>query len=233
VYLLERKRISASYLNTQVCALRFFYGVTLDCDWDITHILTAKRAKKLPVVPSLEEVALFLQTVRNAKHRTVLTTLYATGLRVAEVTRLRIAHIESPRMCIRVEQGKGRKDRYVPLSESLLEHLRGYWRIERPNPWLFPACGKANRHLAPNTVRKVCQEVSARARLGKKITPHLLRHACATHLMEAGVQTPVIQELLGHASPRTTARYQHVSMHAQREIPSLLDLLPSAPQVRT
>ena len=232
VYLVEERHVSASYLNVQVCALRFFYRVTLACDWDVTRILTAKRPRKLPVVPSVQEVGLFLEAVRNAKHRAVLATIYATGLRIAEVTSLRIADIDSQRMCIRVEQGKGRKDRYVLLSPTLLEFLREYWRIERPSPWLFPAYGKAIRPLAPNTVRKVCQQVSARVPLGKKITPHLLRHACATHLMETGVQTPVIQELLGHASPRTTARYQHVSMHTLRDMPCPLDLLPSAPRVR-
>ena len=233
VYLVEEKHVSASYLNVQVCALRFFYRVTLGCDWDIAQILTAKRPKKLPVVPSVEEVDAFFQTVRNAKHRAVLTTIYATGLRIAEVTRLSIADIDSRRMCIRVEQGKGRKDRYVPLSPRLLELLREYWRIERPSPWLFPACGKANRPVAPGTVQEVCRQLNARAPLGRRITPHLLRHACATHLMEAGVQTPLIQELLGHASPKTTARYQHVSMQALREAPCPLELLPSAPRTRT
>ena len=149
------------------------------------------------------------------------------------MTRLCIADIDSRRMCIRVEQGKGRKDRYVPLSPRLLELLREYWRIERPGPWLFPACGKANRPVAPGTVQEVCRQLNARAPLGRRITPHLLRHACATHLMEAGVQTPLIQELLGHASPKTTARYQHVSMQALREAPCPLELLPSAPRTRT
>jgi site-specific recombinase XerD len=233
VHLVERKRVSASYLNAQVCALRFFYRVTLGRDWDIKQILTAKRPKKLPVVPSVEEVGLFLDAVHNAKHRAVLTTIYATGLRIAEVTRLRVADIDSRRMCIRVEQGKGRKDRYVPLSPRLLELLRDYWRIERPSPWLFPACGNRNRPLTPSAVQQVCRRVSAQASLGKRITPHLLRHACATHLMEAGAQTPLIQELLGHASPKTTARYQHVSMHALREAPCPLELLASVPRTRT
>jgi integrase/recombinase XerD len=233
VYLVEEKRVSASYLNAQVCALRFFYRVTLGRDWDIKQILTAKQPKKLPVVPSVEEVDAFLRSVRNPKHRAVLTTIYATGLRIAEVTGLRIADIDSRRMCIRVEQGKGRKDRYVPLSPRLLELLRDYWRIERPSPWLFPACGKANRPVTPGTVQEVCRKLHAQGPLTKKITPHLLRHACATHLMEAGVRTPLIQKLLGHASPKTTARYQHVSMHALREAPCPLELLPNTPRART
>lgn len=228
VYLVEEKRVSPSYLTAQVCALRFFYRVTLGSDLDVTRVLTAKKAKKLPTVPSLEEVGLFLKAVRSAKHHAILTTLYATGLRVAEVARLRIADIDSRRMCIRVEQGKGRKDRYVPLSVGLLQLLREYWRIERPRLWLFPARGKPDRPLTTASIRAVCQRAGARARIDKKITPHVLRHACATHLMEAGVPTPAIQQLLGHASPRTTARYQHVSMRALLDMPSPLDLLSNA-----
>jgi len=225
VYLVEHKGISPSYLNTQVCALRFFYHVTLGRDWAIQRIPMAKRPKRLPVVLSVDEVARFLCAIANPKHQTVLTTTYATGLRVSEVTRLKLTDIDSRRMCIRVEQGKGHKDRYVNLSPTLLAYLRQYWKINRPSPWLFPAQGKTRRPLSPKTVRKVCQQASRQAGLTKKVTPHLMRHAFATHLHEAGTDTRVIQALLGHASPKTTARYEHVSMRRIQQTPCPLDLL--------
>jgi site-specific recombinase XerD len=225
LHLVEKKRVSPSYLNAIVCALRFFYCVTLRRDWDVKRIPTAKVPKKLPVVLSIDEVERFLRAIRNAKHQAVLTTIYATGLRIAEVTRLKVSDIDSRRMCIRIEQGKGHKDRYVGLSTTLLAYLREYWKIDRPAPWLFPAQGKSNNPLSPNTVRKVCQKASRDAGLRKKVTPHLIRHAFATHLHEAGTDTRVIQALLGHASPKTTARYEHVSMKRMQQTPCPLDLL--------
>jgi site-specific recombinase XerD len=229
VHLVEQKRVSASYLNAQVCALRFFYRETLGRDWEVRRILTAKRPRKLPVIPSVEEVDRFLRAVRNDKHRALLSAVYATGLRVSEVARLKVSDIDSQRMAIHVDQGKGRKDRYVTLSPTLLTLLRRYWQIGHPRPWLFPPRGKTNRPISPETIQTVCQKASATAALGKRVTPHLLRHACATHLLEAGTDSRVIQVLLGHASPRTTARYERVSTKMIRQVPCLLDRLPGAP----
>lgn len=149
--------------------------------------------------------------------------------RASEVARLKVADVDSQRMSIRVDQGKGRKDRYVTLSPTLLAILRRYWKTGRPRPWLFPPRGKTNRSISPDTIRAVCQRASATAVPGKKVTPHLLRHACATHLLEAGTDSRVIQVLLGHASPRTTARYERVSTKTIRQVPCLLDRLPGAP----
>lgn len=225
LYLIHERKMSSSTVNVTVCALRFLYSVTLRCDWDVNRIRLARREKKLPVVLSPDEITQFLQAVRSVKYRAILMTAYAAGLRVSEVTRLRISDIDSRRMVIRVDQGKGRKDRYVMLSPRLLLLLRAYWREYRPLHWLFPG-REANQPVSPTTVRQVCKEAGLASGLTKRVTPHLLRHSFATHLLEAGTDLRTIQVLLGHKSPATTARYTHVAVQGVQQTQSPLDSLP-------
>ena len=208
LFLLERRGVCAATLNVAVSALRFLYGVTLQQDWDIQMIPYAKKPKKLPIVLSQEEVPRLIQIVRNMMYRIVLMTTYAAGLRVSEVTQLKVTDIDGERMCIRVEQGKGRKDRYVMLSAKLLHHLRQYWRIYKPQDWLFH--GRQNGHLPISTVQAVCKKARVEAGIRKEVTPHTLRHSFATHLLEAGTDIRTIQLLLGHRSLNSTMIYTHV-----------------------
>ena len=197
--------ISWPALNQIVCALRFFYGVTLGHDSVPERIAYARKPHKLPVVLSTEEVVRFLEAIPSLKSRTALTTVYAAGLRVSEVVLLKVADIDSQRMVIRVEQGKGGKDRYVMLSPQLLRILRTYWRLTRPKRWLFPGRDD-ERPLVPNVLHAACRSACAAAGLSKSVTVHTLRHTFATHLLENGADVRIIQVLLGRATycPRTT-----------------------------
>jgi integrase/recombinase XerD len=186
-------------LNQIVCALRFFYGVTLGHDTVPERIAYARKPRKLPVVLSTDEVVRFLEAVPSLKSRTALTTVYAAGLRVSEVVLLKVADIDSQRMVIRVEQGKGGKDRHVMLSPQLLRILRTYWRLTRPKRWLFPGRDD-ERPLVPNVLHAACRSACAAAGLSKSVTVHTLRHRFATHLLENGADVRIIQVLLGHAS---------------------------------
>jgi site-specific recombinase XerD len=216
--------ISWPALNQIVCALRFFYGVTLGQPTVPERIAYAREPQKLPVVLSAEEVVRLLEAVPSLKSRTALTTVYATGLRVSEVVRLQVGDIDSQRMVIRVEQGKGGKDRYVMLSPQLLKILRSYWRLTRPQLWLFP--GRSQDHpLDPVVLHAACRSARAAAFLDKPVTVHTLRHTFATHLLENGVDVRVIQVLLGHASLATTARYTQVATKTIGATPSPLDFL--------
>jgi integrase/recombinase XerD len=225
VYLMKEKGASWSMLNQTVCALRFLYRITLGKEWAIQHIPAPKKEIKLPVVLSQDEVSRFFESLPNLKHRAILMTAYAAGLRVSEVVSLRVADIDSQRMMIRIELGKGRKDRYVMLSPNLLELLRAYWKIARPNDRLFPGRGR-HGHITRERIYQVCVKASAAAGLTKRATVRALRHSFATHLLEAGTNIRVIQILLGHRSLRTTARYTHVSRETVCSTSSSLDLLP-------
>ena len=227
VHLIHQKRASSSMLQQTVCALRFLYRNTLGKEWALPYIPTPRREKKLPVVLSQEEVSRFLDNLPNLKHRALIMTAYATGMRVSEVVSLRAADIESDRMMIRVEQGKGRKDRYVMLSPNLLELVRAYWKITRPTDWLFPG-QRPGTHLTTKRVLQVCIKAGAAAGLTKRVTVRALRHSFATHLLDAGANIRVIQILLGHRSLRTTARYTHVSRETICSTCSPLDLMPKA-----
>jgi site-specific recombinase XerD len=227
VYLIHQKRASSSMLQQTVCALRFLYRNTLGKEWALPYIPAPKREKKLPVVLSQEEVSRFLDNLPNLKHRALIITAYATGMRVSEVVSLRAADIDSGRMMIRVEQGKGRKDRYVMLSPNLLELLRAYWKVARPADWLFPG-QRPGTHLTAKRALQVCIKAGAAAGLTKRATVRALRHSFATHLLEAGANIRVIQVLLGHRSLRTTAKYTHVSRETICSISSPLDHLSKA-----
>jgi len=158
------------------------------------------------------------------KYRAALMTCYGAGLRISEVVALKVTDIDSPRMLIRVEQGKGGKDRYALLSPRLLEVLRRYWRAARPQEYLFPSW-RANRHLTADSLRTACHDAAQQAGLRKKLTPHTLRHCFATHLLENGTDIRIIQVLLGHSRLETTARYAHVSRHLAAGTVSPLDVL--------
>jgi integrase/recombinase XerD len=207
IYLTQERRLSASSIIVTVSALRFFYTVTLKRPWAVENdIPTSRKAKKLPVVLSPDEVRRFLGAVDNLKHRVILTVCYATGLRISEAVRLKSTAIDSQRMVIRVDQGKGHKDRYVMLPPKLLAMLRDYWKRTHPGEWLFPG-DRVGQPISPLTIGQICRQVRLRCGIGKPITPHSLRHAFAVHLLEAGTDLRTIQLLLGHRNLGTTARY--------------------------
>ncbi len=207
LYLVQDMHLAASSVIVAVSALRFFYTVTLRRRWVVEHdIPTGRQAKKLPIVLSKDEVAHFLGAVDNLKHRVILTVCYATGLRISEAVRLTPAAIDSKRMVIRVDQGKGRKDRYVMLPPKLLAMLRVYWKNTHPGAWLFPG-DRPDRPISPLTIDHTCRQVRQRCGIGKPVSPHALRHAFAVHLLEAGTDLRTIQLLLGHRNLSTTARY--------------------------
>jgi integrase/recombinase XerD len=225
LFLVERKKVSWALFTQTVCALRFFYQHTLHRNWMIEYIPYPRHEEKLPVVLSPAEVAAVFAATRNLKHRTILMTIYAAGLRVSEVTHLRVADIDSQRQVICVHQGKGRKDRQVMLSPKLLELLRIYWKRYRPVVWLFPG-NTPERPITRGTVFTICQHAGTAAHLSKRISPHTLRHCFATHLLEDEIDLRRIQVLLGHRNLKTTARYLHVSNLAVRTTVSPLDRLP-------
>jgi integrase/recombinase XerD len=207
VHLTRERRLAARSIIVTVSALRFFYTVTLKRSWAVKDDIPAgHQAKKLPVVLSKEEVARFLSAVDNLKHRMVLTVCYATGLRISEAIRLTPAAIDSKRMVIRVEQGKGRKDRYVMLPPTLLDMLRDYWRRTHPGAWLVPG-RSPGQPVHPLTINLTCREVARQCGIGKPVAPHALRHAFAVHLLEAATDLRTIQLLLGHRNLSTTAQY--------------------------
>ena len=226
LYLTQEKKLAPATITVAVSALRFLYHVTLHRDWNLEEIIPAPRKpQKLPIILSPEEVLEFLGCVRLNNHRTILTCCYAAGLRISEAIALQAAHIDSQRMVIRVEQGKGKKDRYVMLSPKLLEILRLWWRQERPQPWLFPG-GIQGRHITPLAVELACHEALQRCRISKPVTPHTMRHCFAVHLLEQGTDVRTIQLLLGHRSLATTARYLRIATTKVCSTTSPLDLLP-------
>jgi integrase/recombinase XerD len=225
VHLVEQKKVSYSTLNISVCALRFLYRVTLRRNWDIRRIPMARRDKKLPVVLSEREVWEFLRAIESVKHRAILMTCYAGGLRIREACHLKVADIDSGRMVIRVDHGKGAKDRYVMLSPRLLTVLRAYWKSERPSQWLFPG-RTADTPIRESTVRHVCSRACLAAGISKAVTPHVLRHSFATHLIEKGTDIRSIQLLMGHRGLQSTARYMHVAACNVLSTDSPLDSLP-------
>jgi integrase/recombinase XerD len=226
VYLTNERKLSPSSILIAVSALRFLYKVTLHKKWTFEDMIPApKKPQTLPVVLSPEEVLQFLDCIPGLKHRTILTTCYAAGLRISEAVSLKPADIDSSRMVIRVEQGKGQKDRYVMLSPKLLESLRNWWRVAKPKEWLFPG-DIAGAHISKDAVEQACQKAHQRCRIPKPVTPHSLRHAFAVHLLESGTDVRTIQLLLGHRSLATTARYLRIATTKVCATTSPLDLLP-------
>jgi site-specific recombinase XerD len=235
IHLTQDRHLAASSVIVTVSALRFVYTVTLKRTWVAKDdIPTGRQAKKLPIVLSKDEVAHFLGAVDNLKHRVILTVCYATGLRIAEAVRLKPASIDSKRMVIRVDQGKGRKDRYVMLPPKLLAILRDYWRRTHPGEWLFPG-DPPSQPISPLTIGHICRQVRLRCGIGKPVTPHSLRHAFAVHLLEAGTDLRTIQLLLGHRNLSTTARYLMIATSkvcaTTSPLESLDVLVPATPDL--
>ena len=209
-----------------VAALRFLYTVTLTHAWRLDDVLPVpRRPPRLPVVLSPEEVLQCLDAGPGPKHRAILTTCYAAGLRISEVLRLRPTDSDSRRMVIRVAQGKGPQDRYVLLSPTLLELLRTWWRVARPTPWLFPG-GHPEPPITTAAVERACQRAWRRSRLPTPISPHALRHAFAVHLLESGADVRTIHWLLGHRSLATTARSLRLTTSTVCATASPLDWWP-------
>jgi integrase/recombinase XerD len=235
LYLAQDKHLAASSISVAVAALRFFYTVTLKQAWTAdADIPTCRLPQKLPQVLSQKEVSQFLDAVESLKHRVILTVCYAAGLRVSEAVRLKPAAIDSRRMVIRVEEGKGRKDRYVMLSPKLLDILRDYWKATRPTEWLFPG-DRPGRPITRFAVERVCQETRQRSDITKPVTPHSLRHAFAVHLLESGADLRTIQLLLGHRSLTTTSRYLRIATSkvcaTASPLDSLVSVLPAVPDL--
>lgn len=226
LHLLHEKKLSPESINTFISAVQFLYLKTLEMPWDKGCFPRMRVATKLPVVLSPEEVTQYFEHVPSLKYRTALMLCYGAGLRITEAVSLHVRDIDSKRMLLRVEQGKGQKDRYVMLSPRLLAVLRCYYRALRPNAesWLFPSWRK-NWHLSSESVSQACRDAAKQSGLTKRVTAHILRHSFATHLLEQGTDTRVIQVLLGHSRIETTARYTHVSAKIIAGTTSPLDAL--------
>ena len=233
VYLTNERDLSTSSILVTVSALRFLYNVSLKRNWNFDDAIpTAKKPQTLPEVLSPEEVLHFLGCVASPTNRAILTVCYAAGLRISEAVHLKPADIDSGRMVIRVDQGKGNKDRYVMLSPKLLETLRSHWRTTRPKQWLFE--GQVPGYpVSAHTVEEACQRTHRIAGIHKPVTPHSFRHAFAVHLLESGTDVRTIQLLLGHRSLATTARYLRIATSKVCSTSSPLDLLPHPVPVRS
>lgn len=221
---LVQQRVSWSSFNQAVCALRFLYRTTLGRPETIPFIPFGKKPKTLRTVLSQEEVVRLLDAAPAGRDRVLLQVAYGCGLRLEELLHLQVRDIDSARMIIHVRQGKGAKDRLVPLSRRLLEELRTYWRSARPRTWLFPG-KRPDGTMTGSNVQRHLARVLRRAGLNKPCSLHTLRHSYATHLLEAGVDVLTLKALMGHSSLQTTARYLHISTHRLHQTPSLLDLL--------
>jgi site-specific recombinase XerD len=209
-------------LNQSVATLRFFFRVTLKRSDIIEHTTFIHEPRKLPFVLSPEEVARLLDAAPGLKYKAALSVAYGAGLRAAEVISLKVGDIDSKRMVIRVEQGKGRKDRYVMLSPHLLELLRAWWRAARPQGWLFPGRDRV-QPMTTRQLNRACHAAAHMAEINKRVSLHTLRHSFATHLLEQNIDIRVIQVLLGHAKLDTTALYTRVATKTIREVMSPLE----------
>jgi site-specific recombinase XerD len=223
VRMIERK-VSWTLFNQAVCAMRFFYRVTLPRDFAVEHIPFAKQKRPLPTVLSVEEVRRLLDAPSCSKHRAVLSLIYGTGARLNEATHLRVGDIDGARMMIHIRCGKGGKPRMVPMSAALRDLLRAYWLIERPRDYLFPGA-EPGRPLHETSVQHACAKARLKARIDKPVSAHTLRHSYATHLLELGVDLRTIQKLLGHRSLSTTAIYAHVTGRLLDAANKAVDLL--------
>jgi integrase/recombinase XerD len=221
---LAKQRIGASTINSAIAALRFFFNVTLERPDLVRHLKTVHEPRKTPIVLNQEEVVRLLEAAPGLKYKAAFSVAYGAGLRVSEVVALKVSDIDSERMTLRVEQGKGQRDRYVMLSPQLLDVLREWQRAAQPWAWLFPGQNPVN----PMTARQLGRAVHAAAReaeIAKRVSPHTLRHSFATHLLEQNVDIRVIQVLLGHAKLETTALYTRVAVNTIRDVTSPLERL--------
>ena len=230
-YLFHSKKLSPASVSQYVSALRFLFVKTLRRHFLTEHIPFPKSPRRLPVVLSPEEMARLINAARNLYHRTLLMTLYSTAVRRSELCRLKVTDIDSQRMMIRITQGKGSRDREVPLSPILLEALRVYWRWMKPKTYLFPGTvhhRRADVPITANIVWLACHQAALRAGISKRLSPHSLRHSCATHLLDAGADLRTIQVLLGHSRLEHTLIYLHLSQKHWQAVPNPLDSLQLA-----
>ena len=221
---MAQQQASPWSINAAIAALRFFFTVTLERPDLVRPLRIVNEPRKAPVVLSQEEVARLLEAAPGLKYKAALSVAYGAGLRVSEVANLKVSDIDSERMTLRVEQGKGQRDRYVMLSPQLLELLRDWWRASRPQVWLFPGQNPINP-MTPRQLNRAVHAAKDLAGISKRVSPHTLRHSFATHLLEQGVDIRVIQVLLGHAKLETTALYTRVAVNTIRDIKSPLERL--------
>jgi site-specific recombinase XerD len=221
-HLMEARRVSQSVLVQTYSALKFFFEKTLQKQWNAFRIPRCKQRRKLPGVLTREEVESILSATKNLKHRAILMTIYSAGLRIGEATRLKVSDIDSGRMMIRVNEGKGLKDRYSLLGERNLEMLRLYWKAYRPLEWLFPG-RNASEPVSIPAIQRVFKTSLEKAGIKKKASVHTLRHCFATHLLESGTDLYYIQRLLGHKSASTTSVYLHITGKDIGKIKSPID----------
>jgi site-specific recombinase XerD len=222
LHLLKERKLSIGTFYYYFAGLKFLYKHTLKRPWVVEKIQGPKKKKKLPVVLDLSEVEALFSATANLKHKAILMITYSSGLRERETTRLKITDIDSKRMMVRVQDGKGGKDRYTILSRTALECLRQYWKKYHPKNWLFEGQKKGN-HISARSIQEIVSRAKKRAGITKPATPHTLRHSFATHLIEAGTSLHHIQLLLGHRSPTTTTVYLHVSRLNLAQVTSPLD----------
>jgi integrase/recombinase XerD len=228
LYLLQERKLAWSSCNIVTYGLKFFFHNTLKRKEVDFAVPTARQPQKLPQILSREEVAAMISGTKNLKHRVILMLAYAAGLRVSEVCALKVSHIDSARMTIRVEHGKGAKDRYTLLSAQLLQELRMYWKVYRPRSYLFSIGRDAEQPIDPRSAQRMFYAAKKRARISKECGIHGLRHAFATHLLEAGTDLHTIQRLMGHGHLSTTMRYFHLAQKHLTSTRSPLDLLAVA-----
>ena len=232
-YLLRERKLEPRTVKLHVSALRFFFVKTLKRAYLLDDIPYPKVPRRLPTILTVEQVTRLIDAARTLTDRTMLMVLYSTGMRNAEMRRLQVKDIDSRSMLIHIQFGKGGRDRYVPLSATLLETLRVYWRWMKPKTWLFPgtiANWRADKPITPKVVWDACQSAATRAKIQKRVSAHLLRHSYATHLLEAGADLRTIQLLLGHVKLEHTVIYLHLSRRHLHAVANPLDAMPvSAP----
>jgi integrase/recombinase XerD len=226
VYLLKERKLGVRTVGHCTAALRFFFCKTLKRAYPIEEVPYPKAPRRLPIILTQEEAVRLIDSASNLYHRAMLITLYSTGMRRAELCRLKVEDIDSKRMLIRIQQGKGGKDRDVPLCPNALETLREYWRWMRPKTYLFPGTvngSRADKPITPKVLWEACRKAAQRAGITKAVRPHLLRHSFATHHLEGGSDLPTVQALLGHADLKPTSIYLHLSERHLRAAGTPLD----------
>ena len=231
-YLLGERKLEARTVGHSTAALRFFYVKTLKRPYPIEEVPYPKQPRRLPIILSREEAIALINSASNLLHRAMLATLHSTGIRRTEMCNLKVEDIDSQRMLIHIRQGKGGKDRDVPLSPNRLETLRAYYRWMRPKTYLFPGTvdgWRADKPITSKVPWEACQEAAQRAGITKRVSPHLLRHGCATHLLENGADLPTVQALLGHTDLKPTSLYLHLSARHLKAAGTPLDKATLAP----
>ena len=228
LHLLTNRKLTVETIAGRIAALKFFFVKVLRRPFRELDLVYPKRPERLPVILSEEEVARLIECASTSYHRVILMTLYGTGLRREELCRLKVTDVDSQRMVIHVRRGKGGRDRDVPLSPRLLDILRAYWNWKKPKTYLFPGyyAARQNKPISSHTVWYAVSEAARRAGIRKKVSPHLLRHSWATHLLERGTDLKTIQVLLGHVDLEATTIYLHLSQRHLQAVHNPIETLP-------